>query len=157
MNVPMTAVLLTVVFAGCSAVHEAPPPPEPWYPQVNAQGDSVFAVFESRVPCEDCEKIKVALALYRNGVTHAPTTYALASVYVGRQPEQGRTVAAGIWTIGRGTALDTAATVYQLDTNAPQEFRNFWAISDDILFILDQGQRPRVGTAGYGYALNRMR
>ena len=40
---------------------------------------------------------------------------------------------------------------------APPEFRAFWAIADDILFILDRERGPRVGTAGYGYALNRTR
>jgi len=33
----------------------------------------------------------------------------------------------------------------------------FWAIGQDILFILDQDGGPRVGNAGYGYALNRTR
>jgi hypothetical protein len=55
-------------------------PSEAWYPKVNAQGDPVSAVYQSRVPCLDekalatpgCEKVKLALVLYRNRQTEAP-------------------------------------------------------------------------------------
>ena len=146
---------ILVVLAGCGSLAKTPPTIEPWYPPVNEQGDPVFAVFESRIPCEDCEKIKIALALYKDQVTQEPTTYKLARVYVAKGDD--RLLNEGIWSIANGTALDPQAVVYQLDGNAPEEFRSFWAIEDDILFILDQDMKPRVGTAGYGYALNRTR
>jgi hypothetical protein len=78
-------------------------------------------------------------------------------VYVAEEPEGARIVTDGIWSITKGTKLDPNAVVYNLDFNAPEEFRAFWAIGDDILFVLDQNLSPRVGTAGYGYALNRTR
>lgn len=134
---------------------------EPWYPSVNAHGDPVMAVYESRVPCLDeraratpgCEKVKVALILYRDAASGAPTTYLLGCVYVG--DDSGRLETAGSWSMGAGTALDPAARVYELDANAPAEFRSYWVVSADILFILDRDRRPRVGDAGYGYVLNR--
>lgn len=133
----------------------------PWYPSANADGDPVMAVYESRVPCLDeqaratpgCEKVKVALVLYRDAAVGAPTTYLLGRVYVG--DVSGRIETAGRWSIGAGTALDADARVYELDAAAPAEFRSYWAVSEDILFILDRDRRPRVGDAGYGYALNR--
>lgn len=141
---------LLLLLAGCAA-DNAPLPP--WYPAVNAHGDPVFAVFESRIPCVDCEKIKFALALYTDPTSGASTTYQMARIYVGRGND--RTINEGNWSITRGTSLDPQAVVYQLDGGAPEEFQSFWAIGADILFILDENLNPRVGTAGYGYALNR--
>lgn len=156
MKSPIVVVLLWITLSGCHYSQNAPTTPPPWYPAVNENSDPIFAVFESRLPCADCEKIKFALVLYRDSATKAPTTYKLARVYVARSPED-RIVVDGTWAITRGTTLDPDAVVYQLDTHAPPEFRSFWAIGRDILFILDQDLRPRVGTAGYGYALNRTR
>jgi NlpE N-terminal domain len=154
-SVPIVSVLLAASL-GCSSVPESPAAPPPWYPMADQHGNPLFAVFESRIPCADCEKIKFALALYRDKATNAPATYQLARVYVAGSPE-GRIVVAGTWTITTGTKLDPNATVYRLDTRAPVEFRAFWAMGQDILFILDADTSPRVGTAGYGYALNRTR
>lgn len=145
---------ILIIMSGCAYFKKAPTTFEPWYPVVNENGDPVFTVFESRIPCAviDCTKIKFALALYRNRETKAPTTYKMARVYVGKGND--RTVNEGTWIITRGTKLDPQAVVYQLDSNAPQEFRSYWAIGQDILFILDQDMNPRVGDASYGYALN---
>jgi hypothetical protein len=142
------------LLTGCAAQPQVPTAEEPWYPATSGNGDEVFAVFESRIPCDDCEKIKFALVLYVDGETKQPTAYQMARVYVAKGDE--RIVNSGGWTITSGTSLDPRAVVYQLDANAPHEFRYFWAIGEDILFILDQEKEPRVGTAGYGYALNRI-
>ncbi len=146
--------ILTSTATGCNAQTKTPTTVEPWYPATNKNGDEVFAVFESRIPCDDCEKIKFALALYVDSKTQQPTTYQMARVYVAKGND--RTINTGTWTITHGTSLDPQAVVYRLDTNAPEEFQYFWAIGDDILFILDQEMKPRVGTAGYSYALNRI-
>ena len=154
------AAMLALAACGAREAHDAAAA-APWYPLANADGDQVMAVYESRVPCLDeqgratagCEKVKVALVLYHDPRTGAPTTYLLGRVYVGN--DSGRIETAGAWTIGAGTALDPAARVYELDANAPAEFRSYWVVSEDILFILDRARRPRLGDAGYGYALNR--
>jgi hypothetical protein len=150
------AALVSLTLAACSALQGPPAAPEPWYPATSENGDPVFAVFESRIPCADCERITVALVLYRDRQTQAPTMYKLARVYVAKSPED-RIVSGGTWSVARGTKLDPRATVYQLDSNAPREFQFYWAIGQDILFILDPALSPKVGTAGYGYALNRTR
>ena len=147
-------ICIVSIASGCNSQPTTPATVEPWYPATNENGDEVFAVFESRIPCNDCEKIKLALALYVDSETKLPTTFQMARVYVGKGND--RTINTGTWTITQGTSLDSQAVVYQLDTNAPEEFQYFWAIGEDILFILDQDMNPRVGTAGYSYALNRV-
>jgi len=107
MNRMMPWVPVFVIVSGCAHVGKAPTPLAPWYPVVSDRGDSVFVVFESRIPCADCEKIKFALALYRNREADTPTTYKMARVHVAKGD--------------------------------------------------DQEMSPRVGDAGYSYALNRTR
>lgn len=149
---------ILVMMSGCSYFKKAPATFEPWYPAVNENGDPVLVVYEGRIPCmviPDCNKIKVGLALYQNAQTKLPTTYLLARVGVGTGNDRITNV--GTLTLTHGTALDPQAVVYQLDTNAPQEFRSYWVIGRDILFMLDQDRNPRVGDAAYSYVLNRMK
>ncbi|HEX6691525.1 MAG TPA: hypothetical protein VF110_10310, partial [Burkholderiales bacterium] len=80
-----------------------------------------------------------------------PTTYKMVRVYVGKGNDRLEDL--GAWSASPGAPFD----VYRLDAAAPAEFRSFWAIEQDILFVLDASGRPRVGTAGFGYALNRTR
>lgn len=153
----MTKIVYAIglILSGWTGHEKAFAQTETWYPSVNEDGDPVFAVFGSRVPCSDCERLKFALVLYRDRKTHTPTTYRMARVYVGKGDD--RIVNQGTWSIIHGTRLDSQAVVYRLDGQAPEEFRHFWAIGDDILFILDRNLSPRVGDAGYSYALNRTR
>jgi hypothetical protein len=143
---------LAALLLACSTTAGTPPP---WYPETNPRGDTVAAVFESRIPCDDCEKIKFAIALYRDQATDEPSTYLMARVYVARSDE--RLLNHGTWAVARGMALDSQALVYRLDPSSPAEFRAFWAIGQDILFILDDSLRPRVGDGGYSFALSRVR
>jgi hypothetical protein len=134
----------------------------PWYPTQNENGNPAVVDFENHIPCvakddepiESCDRIKFGLVLYRDAQTQEPTTYIMSRVHVGIGSK--RLVTKGTWKISRGTGLDAQAAVYTLDQNAPKEFRNFWPIGDDILFILDRNMLPRVGDAAYGYALNRI-
>jgi hypothetical protein len=131
----------------------------PWYPAANDSGDPAFVDFENHVPCtidhspaDDCQRVKFSLVLYRDPVTDDPTTYLMSRVWVGVSSD--RQVNEGTWSIEQGTALDPEATVYRLDTGAPEGLDAYWPIGDDILFILDEQLMPRVGDAAYGYALN---
>ena len=138
---------------------KAPATFPPWYPAVNANGDPAVADFENHTPCpldasEGCNKMKFGIVFYKDPKTQAPTTYLMSRVFVG--VGNIRHVSQGTWTITHGTKLDPQAVVYQLDSNAPQEFRSYWVIGKDILFILDQDMKPRLGDAAYGYALNRV-
>lgn len=127
----------------------------PWYPETNANGDSVMGEFGSRIPCADCERLKFALVIYEDAQTKLPTTYTMARVYVGR--DESRIINSGEIRVIHGTALDPAHIVYELTSGAPPDYKWFWKVDENILFILDSNLAPRVGDAGYGYVLNRIR
>ena len=131
----------------------------PWYPTANDAGDPAFVDFENHVPCEiddspaeSCQRVKFSLVLYRDPESKEPTTYVMSRIRVGVSDD--RQVNEGTWSLGRGTALDPEATVYRLDTGAPEGLDAYWTIGDEILFVLDEQLMPRVGDAAYGYALN---
>jgi hypothetical protein len=145
-------IVFSVFIAGCKKEEISL---SPWYPEKNEMGEGVLWVFESRVPCHDCERVKLALVLYGDPQTSIPTTYKMARVYVGR--DNNRLTNDGNVTITQGTSLSPQHTVYQLTTNAPTEYKIFWKINEDLLFILNEDLTPRLGDAGHGYVLNRTR
>lgn len=160
MNARAAALVLFTFVSSCTGLRPRPSEVEPWFPAVNDAGDPVFAVFEGRVPCSDmdplsCDKVKVALVLYQDPNSGALTTYALARVYVGDTPEGRQERTEGAVAVTLGTHLDPGATVYELDSSTPLDFRLLWAIGDDLLFILDQHRQPKVGNASWSYVLNR--
>lgn len=128
------------------------PPP---YPETNARGDPILAVFEGRVPCPspDCEKMKVGLVLYYAPDTKAPTTYWLGIVSVGRGND--RIVTQGTWTARRGARDYPDAEVYELDANASPDLRRYWRVNDDVMLPLDQSMSPKAGNSAWGYMLSR--
>lgn len=126
-----------------------------WYPPTSATGDSFLAAYESRIPCGDCERLKFALVVYGDIITKVPSSYMMARVYVGKNND--RIINSGIMSAFSGTVINTADTVYRLDTNAPDEYKLFWRINNDLLFILNDNLTPKVGDAGHGYALNRVK
>lgn len=150
-----------IAAAGIVACAPEPAPTSfpPWYPLENEQGDPAFADFESHVPCAidpepepDCQRVKLGVVLYRDAETEQPTTYLMSIVRVGVSDE--REVHGGEWGIETGTPLDAEATVYRLDSGAPDHLRWFWALGDDLLLLLDAEREPRVGDAAYSYTLN---
>lgn len=157
----MRCTSLPLVLSIClSACGRESPSIDPWYPAVNKNGDLVSAVFEGRMPCAepslpDCDKVKVALALYQDNKSNAPTAYQLRVVYVGASSEGRLLEAGGSVVTTKGTKLDPNSTVLQLDEKAPPEFQTYWVIGDDILFLLDAQRKPKVGTASFSYVLNR--
>ncbi|GAA1948680.1 hypothetical protein [Microbacterium deminutum] len=156
--------VVAVVAAGAILWGQAAavPPPitafPPWYPAEDARGDPPFVDFESHIPCAidpepdpACQRVKFGLVLYRDPVTHEPSTYAMSILRVGVSDE--REYHEGAWQVTSGTALDSDATVYRLD-GVPAHLQNFWAVGDGILLMLDEERMPRVGETAYGYTLN---
>ena len=150
------AVIIWMITASAPAPQTAFPP---WYPAANGSGDPAFADFENHVPCaiddppaDGCQRVKFGIVLYRDAVTNEPTTYVMSRLRVGVSND--RDLNEGTWSITRGTALDPEATIYRLDSGAPEGLDAYWPIGDDILFVLDEQLMPRVGDAAYGFALN---
>jgi NlpE-like protein len=125
---------------------------DPPYPETNARGDPIRAVLEGRIPCSDCEKLKVQLVLYENRKEKTPTTYWLGMV--GRSGND-RVVIQGSWEIRRGVEGYPEALVYALDQHADEDLRYFWRINDNILLLLDRRMSPKAGNAAWGYMLSR--
>ena len=82
-----------------------------------------------------------------------PTDYVLELIHVGQGDE--RQVSEGSWQIESGAAVGQDATTYVLDENAPEEYRRYLAVGDDILLFLDADGRLVVGDAGHSFTLSR--
>jgi hypothetical protein len=136
-------------------LRQAPPAFAPPYPSLDANGAPVMGVFEGRTPCADCEKIKMALALYENRETKEPSTYWLARVYGGKSDD--RVVTEGTWSKRRGTREYPDAVVYELDSSTPEDLRRYWRISEEIMLPLDRDMNLKAGNASWGYMLSRTR
>jgi hypothetical protein len=78
----------------------------------------------------------------------------LERIGVGRGNQ--RDIQKGTWTIIHGTKTHPDAILYQLDQNAPEDLRTYWAVDPNILLILDTEMNPRIGDANESYALNRI-
>jgi hypothetical protein len=154
------AAAATIAIAGLAvAWHNSPRRPttvtfEPPYPQLNAAGDPIRAVFEGRIPCSspNCERRKVGLVLYEHAATRTPTTYWLGLIGL---TGNDRIVIQGTWTIRQGVKDFPEAVVYELDASAPDDLQRHWRVSEDVLLPLDQSMRPLAGNAAWGYMLSR--
>lgn len=124
---------------------------------------SIVGRFEGRSPClevareinkvvdADCMKAKWDLTLYQDPSTFTPTTYKLKGTFYRERDKEGR------WVILRGTKIDPAAVVYQLDPDKPQSSLLFLKADDNILFFLDRSRQLMVGNGDFSYTLNRAR
>jgi hypothetical protein len=133
--------------------HQAAVTFEPPYPEVNANGDPILAVFEGRTPCAvaNC-RLKVGLVLYQDRKAGSPTTYWLGILGTSGND---RIVTQGTWTIRHGVKEYPEAVVWELDSNTPADLRYYWRVNEDILLALDQSMSPKVGNAAWGYMLSR--
>jgi hypothetical protein len=128
-----------------------------------ASGESVFGVFEGRTPCHGiarvlkvpeakdagCLKVKWRVTLYQDPHSGSPTTYKVEGSLHRGAARQGK------WTIVRGTALDPRATVYRLEPANGEAALNLRRGDENVLFFLDETDRPLVGSADFSYTLNR--
>lgn len=111
---------------------------------------SIHGVFEGITPCSyltrplpqipadtNCEQMIWKFTLYQDPATGTPTTYTLNSAY--GVPQQGTpglvgggTAIAmeGSWAIVKGTKLDPAAVVYQLNSDNIQPAVSFLKLDD---------------------------
>jgi hypothetical protein len=118
-----------------------------------ASTDSLLGVFEGKIPCDDCERIKVRLSLYVKENNSAG--YTLERIYVGKGDD--RTTNSGNWTISQGIKVNPNALVYILDSNSPTDFRYYYAVDDNLLLMLNGTMDLKVGDASGSYTLSRTR
>jgi hypothetical protein len=101
-------------------------------------GEVVLARYGGRLPCADCEAIRIELTLYCAGVRGAPTRYESHETYLGTRDGDREFRNTGRWTILRGTPNDPRATVYQLDFDNPERARSFLKLDENELTALDR-------------------
>lgn len=126
------------------------------------EGASVTGEFHGRFPCAEIAKdwkvaidpdrwkMKWALILFQDPATGQPTTYRLRGTLNRAATRDGQ------WAIVTGTPTDPNAIVYQLDSDKPDVSVYLLKGDDNVLFILDQQRRFRVGTTDLSYTLNRV-
>ncbi len=127
-------------------------------------GSTQYAVFQGRTPCGDCQLVKMSLTLFRSS-DGIPTAYRLARSFVGKGND--RYVTEGEW---KSVSAGGHPVVYQLDANSPADLASygdrappgvgspvaaFLPIGDDILLLLDQNFKPRVGDGAFSFTLSR--
>jgi hypothetical protein len=130
-------------------------------PKITAS--SIVGRFEGRSPClevarelnkavdADCIKVKWDLTLYQDPSTATPTTYKLNGTFYRERVREGK------WAILRGSKINPAAVVYQLDPDKLQRSLLFLKAGDNILFFLDRSRNLMVGNGDFSYTLNRAR
>jgi NlpE N-terminal domain len=141
--------LLTAMFPSACGSEDAAPSPTA-IPEA-----ALVGVFEGRFPCADCERLKTALTLLQDPTSKVPTTYARREVYVGRGDTAYDT--RGVWRIHRGASTDPDAIVIELDPDESESLVHYLKVDDNILLLLDEQLRPRVGNASHSFTLSRTR
>ena len=155
----VSAVAAMLVLAGAVAWWSADRPRlvtatfDPAYPETNANGDPILAVFEGRIPCDlpGCQRRKIQLVLYASGHQKTPTTYWLGIIGTSGND---RVVRQGTWDTRRGVEGYPEALVYVLDA-ADEDLRRLWRVNDDVALLLDDRMSPKAGNGAWGYMLSR--
>lgn len=137
--------------------------------------DSTFGVFEGITACSgtdralpqipvdaECEMMIWELTLYQDPDTAEPTTYELHTTYGMSQPNTTGIRGGGIpidlegrWRITEGIAVDSSATVYELNPDTPDSAVYLVKLNDNILHILSAEKELMLGNAAWSYTLNR--
>jgi hypothetical protein len=105
----------------------------------------------------------MSLTLYRSP-DGAPAAYRLTRSFVGKGND--RYLTEGEW---KSVSAGGHPVVYQLDANSPAELASygdrappgvgpvaaFLPVGDDILLLLDQNLKPRVGDGAFSFTLSR--
>jgi hypothetical protein len=139
--------IVAIALAGCAQREAVDPIPDRSPPA----GSHLYGVFEGKVPCEDCERVKVRLALFRNSDSAGANTYLLERIEV---YEGHRVTSRGRWSSTRETVAGLDGLVYRLE-GAPDDFGWYLAVGDDLLLMLDRELTPRVGNASHSFTLSR--
>ena len=122
-------------------------------PAVAADGFGHLRCLRRQDALSDCERIKVRLTLFARPDRGTPTGYLLERICVGNGDQ--RTVDEGGWQTTTGSPTDADAVVVILNPTAPNEFRRFQRVGDNILLMLDDRGLPRVGDARHNFTLSR--
>jgi len=137
------------------------------------KGPAVYGVFQGRTPGREIvaqlqlpatandDKLKWSLTLYRHPHTLHPTTYSLSVVGAGDIVQQEgsayrQKLYEGKWTIITGMPSNPAAQVYRLELGRPAAYFYLLKGDENVLFMVDENKKYRVGNEFFSYTLNRV-
>ena len=138
----VVAVLAAVATGACAGDD----PVAPWPPPQLADR-TLIGIFEGKFPCDDCNRIKTALALYQDA-----NRYALRQI---RVAEEGIQDSQGTWTTTRGARALPEAPVFELRPDGGGESTFYLKVDDNVLLLLDGDLNLRVGNAAMSFTLSR--
>lgn len=127
-----------------------------------AVGPNVFGVFEGRSPCHrianelaspqhpGCFKAKWRVTLFQDASTRTPTRCTIEGSLFRDEP------GAGTWSLGKGSADDPDATVFQLNLGRNRPPLLLAQGDRNVLFFLNKNREPLIGNADFSYTLNRV-
>jgi hypothetical protein len=125
-------------------------------------GAAVAGIFEGRTPCvgiaavlnvtpaSGCLKVKWRVTLLRAAGGPDSGRYKIESSLHRDTPREGA------WRTVRSGAAIRDAPVYRLDAAATEAPLLLVRADEDVLFFLDQQQRPLVGNSDFSYTLHRV-
>src|SRR4030095_10103728 len=128
---------------------------------------SIIGIFGGRSHCNPvlcelngvstsgCQGTKYKLTLFKDAITHAPSTFTLLSVQVGKGDTQYKNE--GKWRLTQGIQSNPKAVVYELELDPARPHLKLWLLKGDenTLFFVDAHRQLMVGDADFSYTLNR--
>jgi hypothetical protein len=144
MTKPLLVAALTLALGACSGDPEVAP-----WPPAELSDRGLLGMFEGKFPCEGCNRIKTALALYQGD------RYALRQVRVA--DEDGIDDSQGSWTTTRGARAWPDAPVFELRPDLGGTSTFYLKVDDNVLLLLDPALNVRVGNAALSFTLSRTR
>lgn len=103
-------------------------------------------IYYGQLPRDGRPRLKVTLVLLADPKSGTPTGYVLEQIGVAKMPNS-RFITKGTWK-QISDAKRPGAVIYELDSEAPSELRDFWAIDKSTLLVLERDLKVR--RSGFG-------
>jgi hypothetical protein len=106
----------------------------------------LVGIYYGQLPRDGHPRQKVTLVLLADPTSGAPKEYVLERIGVSKLPN-ARLISKGSWKLLKDPNRP-AAVIYELDSEAPSELRDFWEIDKSTLLVLEKDLKVR--RTGFG-------
>ena len=110
--------------------------PEPGTETPAPVGKALVGRYAGTVVCADCPGIRTELSLFEDGRDPFRKTYLLRETYLETRQGDKTVTSRGNWTVLRGSAADSDATVYELTPDGSTASRHFMQADQGTLRML---------------------
>ena len=111
----------------------------------------LVGIYYGHLPRDGHPRQKVTLVLLADPESGAPKGYVLERIGVAKMPN-ARFITKGGWKLIKDPHRP-AAVIYELDSEAPSEFRDFWEVDKSMLLVLEKDLRVRRSGFGAPYTV----